>query len=52
MITKDIIILAVLIVIIGSALWYIIRKKKAGVRCIGCPENDNCKNGYCHCKKR
>lgn len=38
----DWIILAVLIVIIGTAAIYIIKSKKRGVKCIGCPSGCNC----------
>ena len=40
--------------IIGGALAYIIRAKKAGKKCIGCPESatcSSCKNGACACSK-
>ncbi len=45
----DFIILAVLIIVVGSALAYIIHKKKSGVRCIGCPESGSCSNKKCCC---
>lgn len=34
----NVVIVAILVIIIGSALRYIIRQKKKGVKCIGCPE--------------
>ena len=34
----DFIIIAVLAVILGLAAWYVIRAKKSGRKCIGCPE--------------
>ena len=39
----DIIIGAVLVVIVGLAVFYIIRAKKKGKKCIGCPD------GGCDC---
>lgn len=38
----DIIVTVVLVVILGSAIAYIIKSKKKGVKCIGCPEGCNC----------
>ncbi|MDO5477544.1 MAG: FeoB-associated Cys-rich membrane protein [Clostridia bacterium] len=39
----DIIIGAVLVIIVGLAVFYIIKEKKKGKRCIGCPD------GGCDC---
>ena len=33
----DIIIVAVLLVILGLAAWYVIKARKSGRKCIGCP---------------
>ena len=38
----DLIVIAIVVVIVGSALGYIIRAKKRGVKCIGCPAGGNC----------
>ncbi len=38
----DIIVVALLLVIIGAAAAYIIRARKSGVKCIGCPSGGNC----------
>ena len=43
----DIIIAIVLLVIIGGAAAYIVKAKKRGVKCIGCPYSGNC-NGNCN----
>ncbi len=32
------IIIAILLAVIGLAAWYVIRSKKRGRKCIGCPE--------------
>ena len=40
----DIIVTAVIILIIGGATAYIIKAKKSGKKCIGCPD------GCCSCK--
>ena len=33
---KNIIIAAVLLIILGAAVWYVIKAKKSGKTCIGC----------------
>ena len=33
----DVIILMILIILIGAAVSYIVKEKKNGTRCIGCP---------------
>ena len=45
----DIIVIAIVLLIVGSAVAYIIRAKKRGVKCIGCPESKTCagKCGAC-----
>ena len=45
---KDIIVFIVLFIIIALALTYIIKRKKAGDKCIGCPYAKNCNKS---CKK-
>ena len=45
----NVIIVAVILVIIGLAAWYVIKAKKSGKKCIGCPDGCSCqnKNGCC-----
>ena len=38
----DVIILMILIILIGAAVSYIVKEKKNGTRCIGCPAGGNC----------
>ena len=38
----DIIIIFILVIILGSALFYIKKEKEKGVTCIGCPDADVC----------
>ena len=52
--TKDIIVILILIIVFGLALGYIIKSKKSGVKCIGCPSGGSCslknkKNNDCGC---
>lgn len=42
----DYIIIAVIAVIIGVAVWYVVKSKKSGKKCIGCPD------GCCNSKKK
>lgn len=37
----DFIVIAIIVVIVGLALGYIIRSRKRGIKCIGCPEGCN-----------
>ena len=56
----DYIIIAVIVLIIGAALAYIIKAKKSGKKCIGCPDSCSCgadkKSGgcssCCHCNEQ
>ena len=34
----DYIILAIVALILGCAIWYIVKAKKSGKKCIGCPD--------------
>lgn len=51
----DFLILAVIAVIVGLAVFYIIRSKKSGKKCIGCPDSGacsgNCAGCSCGCGK-
>ncbi len=42
---ENFIIIVILAVILGSAITYIIKEKKKGVRCIGCPAAGKCGAG-------
>ena len=42
------IVIAVVLVIVAAAVAYVVKAKKNGKKCIGCPESCNCgKNGCC-----
>ncbi len=43
---EDIIIIALLLAILAPVITYIVKAKKKGIKCIGCP-NKNC-NGKCN----
>ena len=42
----DFVIMAIILVIVGSALLYIRKAKKKGIKCIGCPDGAKC-SGHC-----
>ena len=44
---QDLIIIGIIAVIVGLALAYIIKAKKSGKKCIGCPDSGSC-SGSCH----
>ncbi len=41
---KEIIAILIIAFIIGLALLYVIKAKKKGVKCIGCPNSSSCAN--------
>ena len=53
----DLMVIGILLVVIGGAVFYIVKAKKNGAKCIGCPAAGNCpsKNssksaGTCGCQ--
>ena len=42
----DLIVGGILLVIVGAAIVYIVKAKKKGIKCIGCPAAGQC----AHCK--
>ncbi len=57
MIFANAIVIVAVVLIVGGASAYIIRAKKRGARCIGCPDSKTCaaaKTGGCdgHCEKK
>jgi len=40
----DILIISILVIILGSAAYYIYREKKRGKKCVGCPYSNGCCN--------
>lgn len=45
----DIIIIAVIVVILAAAIGYVIKAKKSGAKCIGCPSAKQCSSHKCGC---
>jgi hypothetical protein len=42
-------VIAVIVLIVGAAVGYIVRAKKKGQKCIGCPYASSCLSGKCGC---
>ncbi len=47
---ENVIIIAVVALILCLAIFYIVREKKKGAKCIGCPNADKC-SGRCNEKQ-
>ena len=47
----DIIAAIAIVIIIGLAIFYIVREKRRGAKCIGCPHSDSCGKS-CSCGTR
>ncbi len=51
---EDILVLAILVAVLAAAIIYVVRAKKKGVKCVGCPHANTCgkntENGSCNCK--
>ncbi|MBQ4274596.1 MAG: FeoB-associated Cys-rich membrane protein [Clostridia bacterium] len=45
----DFLILAIIVLVVGGASFYIIRAKKNGQRCIGCPDSKTCSGSCASC---
>lgn len=39
---KDLVAVVIIAIVLGLAVLYIVRAKKKGVKCIGCPSGGNC----------
>ena len=48
----DIIIISAIVLIIGGAIAYIIKAKKSGRHCIGCPDSKTCSGNCQACASR
>ena len=45
----DAIIIIAIVLIVGSASFYLIRAKKRGQKCVGCPYSKECGSSSCSC---
>ena len=39
--------IGLIFIIVGGAVAYIIKAKRSGQKCIGCPDSKNCSSGEC-----
>lgn len=39
---SNLIVIGILVILLGAAITYIVRAKKRGVKCIGCPAAGSC----------
>lgn len=46
---ENFIIIAIIVVIIAFAGFYIYKAKKSGQKCIGCPHSKTCSSKACNC---
>ena len=46
----DIIVIIIIALVIGGASFYIIRAKKRGQKCIGCPDAKTCSGNCASCQ--
>ena len=47
----DFVIIAVIVAILGFAVWFVYKSKKSGKKCIGCPEG-GCAGCSCGCGQK
>ncbi len=43
----DFIAIGIILVVVGCAVAYIVKAKKSGKKCIGCPDSASCSAGGC-----
>lgn len=48
----DYIAIGVVAIIVAAAVTFIVRQKKKGVKCIGCPHSCKCSSGGCGCNHK
>ena len=46
---ENIVIVIALVLVLGLSIAYIIKAKKNGAKCIGCPSSHDCKTCGCGC---
>ena len=48
----DLIIIGILLFVVGGAILYIVKAKKNGAKCIGCPASGTCGKKGCNCESQ
>lgn len=51
MTTSDYIVLVIILAILGFAIGYIVKARRSGQKCIGCPNSKSCSGG-CFCNSK
>lgn len=51
MTTSDYIVLVIILAILGFAIGYIVKARRSGQKCIGCPNSKSCSGG-CFCDSK
>ena len=46
---ENMIAVLVIVILVGSAAAYLIKAKRSGVKCVGCPAGGNCSSKNKHC---
>ena len=46
---QNLLVIAIVALILGSAIFYIRKEKKKGVKCIGCPDSATCSGSCAGC---
>ena len=46
---ENVILILVIAAILALAVWYIVKAKKSGKKCIGCPDGCSCSSGNSAC---
>ena len=44
----NVLIFAIIAAIVGASGWYVVREKRRGKKCIGCPDSGSCPHS-CNC---
>ncbi len=45
---ENVIIIAIIAAVVGLAIWFIVKEKKSGKKCVGCPYADSCGTKKCN----
>ena len=45
----NLVIILIVAAMLGGAVWYVLREKRRGKKCVGCPYGGSC-SGNCSCK--
>ncbi len=48
----DYIVLGIVAVVLIAIIFYIVKQKKKGVKCIGCPHGSKCSSCGCNCNSQ